>query len=434
MVRWSRVRLAVSILLAEGLWRSWLDRFKYAQPDDSTHLIHGLASHPPARPPEYIDYSCVAHIHSTYSDGTGSVAEIAASAAQAGVDIVLLTDHNTLDAASSGEQTWYEDGHVLMVVGTEATTNLGHLLAFNIAEDVIPLPHDAVSAMSSITESGGYGYIALPLDLKGHWKDFTARLPGIGIEVFNLSSIARTKINVPGFLLALARYRGKDPVSAFSLVVGRPEPELRLWDDMLCEATDRGEALPSAIGSLDAHAVMRIARQEYPYPTYEQVFRTLRTHILAGAPLSRSREHVADDLAIVHEALSCGRSYVSFDNFADARGFRFEVMAGDDVIGSVGETCNAGFGTDAPLSVCADMLGRKCIVRLFRNGRVYRVARGTRIRISITTPGVYRVEVYLYKSRIGNFCWGARPWIFSNAINVVAHDANQIPGHTSIDD
>ena len=33
-------------------------------------------------------------------------------------------------------------------------------------------------------------------------------------------------------------------------------------------------------------------------------------------------------------------------------------------------------------------------------------------------PGVYRVEVYLYKHRLGNLCLSAKPWIFSNPIYV----------------
>src|SRR5215207_6997111 len=50
-----------------------------------------------------IDLACVIHCHSTYSDGTGTVSEIAAAASRAGVDAVLLTDHDTLEASRRGE-------------------------------------------------------------------------------------------------------------------------------------------------------------------------------------------------------------------------------------------------------------------------------------------------------------------------------------------
>ena len=33
-----------------------------------------------------------------------------------------------------------------------------------------------------------------------------------------------------------------------------------------------------------------------------------------------------------------------------------------------------------------------------------------------TKPGAYRVEVFLYRYRLGRLCSGAKPWIFSNPI------------------
>ncbi|MGI8594397.1 MAG: hypothetical protein ACR2ML_08575, partial [Solirubrobacteraceae bacterium] len=61
--------------------------------------------------PGPVDLNCVVHCHLTYSDGTGTVPEIAAGAARAGADVVLLTDHDTLEAKRRGEERWY--GEVL---------------------------------------------------------------------------------------------------------------------------------------------------------------------------------------------------------------------------------------------------------------------------------------------------------------------------------
>ena len=57
------------------------------------------------------DLACVVHLHSTYSDGTGTVPQIARAAKHAGVDVVLLTDHDTLAAKERGEEGWH--GEVL---------------------------------------------------------------------------------------------------------------------------------------------------------------------------------------------------------------------------------------------------------------------------------------------------------------------------------
>ena len=65
------------------------------------------------------DLSCVVHVHSTYSDGTGTVPEIAAAAGRNGVDVVLLTDHDTLAARRRGEERWHDS--VLVLVGEEVS-------------------------------------------------------------------------------------------------------------------------------------------------------------------------------------------------------------------------------------------------------------------------------------------------------------------------
>ena len=65
------------------------------------------------------DLACVVHLHSTHSDGTGTVPEIARAAARAKADVVLLTDHDTLEAKRRGEEGWY--GDVLLLAGEEVS-------------------------------------------------------------------------------------------------------------------------------------------------------------------------------------------------------------------------------------------------------------------------------------------------------------------------
>ena len=48
--------------------------------------------------PSLFDVSCVLHVHSTYSDGTATVAELLAGARMVGADALLLTDHDSLQA------------------------------------------------------------------------------------------------------------------------------------------------------------------------------------------------------------------------------------------------------------------------------------------------------------------------------------------------
>ena len=63
-------------------------------------------------PPLLHDLACVVHLHSTHSDGTGTVDQIVAAGQKAGVDAILLTDHDTL--AGKSEEGWH--GNVLLLV------------------------------------------------------------------------------------------------------------------------------------------------------------------------------------------------------------------------------------------------------------------------------------------------------------------------------
>lgn len=73
------------------------------------------------------------HTHSTASDGTEPPAEVVASAARAGLDVVALTDHDTTAGWAEAERAAHEHG-VALVRGTEVSARARgvsvHLLAY----------------------------------------------------------------------------------------------------------------------------------------------------------------------------------------------------------------------------------------------------------------------------------------------------------------
>ncbi|MEJ2048997.1 MAG: PHP domain-containing protein [Calditrichota bacterium] len=85
------------------------------------------------------------HIHSVYSDGTGTIVEISRTAEQSGLDYIVITDHNNLKALKNGEEGWY--GTVLTLIGYEINDidDAKHFLAFGLPEVVdknLPAPED----------------------------------------------------------------------------------------------------------------------------------------------------------------------------------------------------------------------------------------------------------------------------------------------------
>src|SRR5688572_17772691 len=114
-----------------------------------------------AGPPAVHDLAGVIHCHSTHSDGTGTVAEIGAAADHAGLDYLLLTDHDTLAAAERGEEGWY--GSALLLAGFEVSPRRqNHYLAFGLRE---PIDHAGLSPaqiVERVEAGGGFGFLAHP--------------------------------------------------------------------------------------------------------------------------------------------------------------------------------------------------------------------------------------------------------------------------------
>ena len=80
------------------------------------------------------------HMHTRYSDGTGTHKELAQAALQAGLDAIIVTDHNLL---VQGVEGYYRDGQkrLLLLVGQEVHDQVrdpqkNHLLVFNADRDV----------------------------------------------------------------------------------------------------------------------------------------------------------------------------------------------------------------------------------------------------------------------------------------------------------
>jgi hypothetical protein len=67
------------------------------------------------------------HLHSVYSDGRRTPAEIAAAARAAGLDFINTSEHNTHAAHGAWEGLWGDD--LLVLTGEEVTTRTGHVVA-----------------------------------------------------------------------------------------------------------------------------------------------------------------------------------------------------------------------------------------------------------------------------------------------------------------
>src|SRR5262245_50024555 len=356
---------------------------------------------PPAS--DLSEYTAVLHVHSDYShDGRGSVEDVAAAAARAGVDVVFLTDHNTLAPLVEGKEAWH--GNVLVLVGAEITTGSGYLLLLDSRPDVPTRARGFVldTRVRAYRDSGAIVLLAHPDHPRLGWRHEIPEVDGLEvIDVFDqlmATSLGRKAVGLVAY--------PANPVMAILSGVHWPRAVLALWDRMGRERPTLG------VLALDAHGGVGWTDETGPvFPPHETAFRLGRLHFVTQDPL---RREPADRLRF-YRALRAGSFYNAFDGFAPADGFRFDVRLGE-ARASMGETVSYRPGQTAYVSV--PPVG-DALVRLLRDGAVLLEAPGEPlINVPLPGPGVYRVEVDL---RVDLFPIGGiayRPWIFSNPVYV----------------
>jgi hypothetical protein len=338
------------------------------------------------------DLACVVHLHSLYSDGTGTVPEIARAARRAHADVVLLTDHDTLEAKQRGEEGWY--GDVLVLVGEEVSPRRrNHYLAFGLDETIDHKGLDGAGICRAVRDAGGFGFAAHPFS-RGSPR--FERAPGMPFEALDCEALHG--IELWSFVNDTAeRAASIAEIARFVTMPSRaldhpPESNMRAWDE-LCR-TRR----VVAIGGLDAHQFGKRVGSFVPLRvmSYRRSFRQIRTHVLSEAAPTRELEH---DREQIYAALREGRCYIAVDAVAPARGFTFEA---DDL--PMGAEAPAGRRT---LRARVPLPAR---MRLLLGGEEIAGAEGTALEHEVEDPGAYRVEAYRHaRGR-------ERTWILSNPI------------------
>lgn len=350
----------------------------------------------------YREYAGNLHTHSIYSDGNATHKEIAQAAAAAGLNFVIVTDHNV-----HTEDVERYHGRTLLLVGEEAHNvqrrpQTSHLLVFGTEQEIAPYTFGSNETLiRTVLERGGFCYIAHPVEKSSPIGQELAAIPWIdwppiegisGLEIWNYMS----------------EFKGLLWSKPIALIYGlRPEwgirgpyrKTLKLWDELL----NKGQRL-AALGGADAHGTSYqwgpIKRTLFPY---EYLFRCVNTHILTQGPLTGE---LTRDKVLIYEALRAGRTWVGYDLPHTTRGFRFVARSGATQA-TVGEELRRLGAVDLEVDVPA-----RSEIRLLKDGKLLHRTFGTQIRQISTEPGIYRVEAYRrFKGRkVG--------WIFSSPIYI----------------
>jgi hypothetical protein len=358
-----RRKLAVALTLAAAAWLAfggWTLARRAARPPPSPGEARGAW-----------------HVHTIRSDGRGSLDEVVAAARQAGLQFVVVADHNVLTPSEAG----YRDG-VLVVEATEISSAFGHVVAIGLPD--APGAAEKADPLGRIAAEGAAAVLAHPLHPR---RPFTGwgRGPWRGFEVVSNDAAWHQDLHdrAIGRILLAALAFPFDRAQAVLWLSRPPEAELARFDAEAAAAVSSTGSPPAFFCSADAHG----------YPSYRAAFEAFSMHV----PVALSGDAAADTRAVLG-ALLDRRAVCVFDGVAPA--------------GPVRLTPAEGGGLDLTLEGPAPRGAR---VRLLRDGSEAEagpLSPGWPNRVHFCTAGcprgIYRAEATV----------DGRPWIFTNPVTV----------------
>jgi len=345
------------------------------------------------------------HIHTKFSDGSGTYKKILNAAYQAGLDVIIITDHN---AKISNVENIYNvrNKNILLIIGEEIhdrdlIPQKNHLLVIGSVNELSKYASDTQTLINKANQCNAATFIAHPFESALPefnepaitWENWQVNNFS-GIEIWNqLSELKEVSNNILGIL-----FHALFPV----FITNRPKPEtLQKWDKLI----NKGEKIV-AVGGSDSHALHMnygfLKKTIFPYKFH---FRGINTHLLINKELPD--DYIAAKNMVIN-ALKNGNCFVGYDWPAPTYGFRFSAQ-------SVNKNVIMGdqIELDSPITLQIST-PYKSLIRLFRNGNQIK-SWGNHQSCCFTTkePGVYRVECDI------NYLGSNRGWIFSNPIYII---------------
>lgn len=323
---------------------------------------------------QFFNYLGAIHIHTKLSDGTGDINSISKAAKKAGLNWIIITDHNNFDI----EEGFYNG--VCVIKGEEispCTSN--HYIALGIKNLINP-SDDTQKFVDEVRAQGGFGFAAHPDEAdnrknKAHpikWTDKSV-IPD-GIEIWNWFSDWADDYDESNIFKIAYSYFFRH-----KLIQGPHKETLKWWDEL----NKNSEHIIPAIAGVDAHA-LKISKYIIPikiFP-YKDCFKTL-TNII---PLeNKPPEDFEEQKNLILSSIKNGNNIM----------------------------INRHVKKDIPLIYIEDKsiiikLSTKAQIKIIQNGNPIHSEINNNLKFPIQEKTKYRVEVYLKN----------QPWIFSNQISI----------------
>ena len=330
------------------------------------------------------------HIHTTSSDGTGNIDEISKAAKEAGLDWIIITDHNKLGV----KEGIYNGVYVLTGEEISPSSNSNHCMAFDIKEQIKNV-EEPLEYLQEIRKQNGFSCICHPHEslernnsysaIRWEYNNFSMI---DGIEIWNYFSnwtndYDDTNLFSQAYYYLFGNFLKNEPL----------QETLEMWDKL-----NVGVRTPKfAIGGLDSHAIkykkFMMTYTVYPYST---LFKTVINVIPSKEKLPHDFEKAKK---IIFDSIKSGRLFI----LDQRRGNNCEMYfyAHNKTLAcTLGD--NIEIDDDSEITV---MLPKRAEIRLIKDGETWlRAKRTKRAKFKIKYSGTYRVEIYRF----------SQAWAFSN--------------------
>ena len=334
-------------------------------------------------------YKGAIHIHSLFSDGSGDIETITEAAKKAGLDWIIITDHNNMDI---------EEGiinGVVVIKGEEISPEKeNHYLALGINKPI--LPDNAEEYIKEVKEQGGFGFIAhgeedfgrknnfIPINWLADDSDVD------GIEIWNWFSQWADNYNESNILTIIHSFFHAHKK------IKTPYPEtLARWDRL----NNNTKKIIPAIAGVDAHA-LKVSKYIIPvtiFP-YKRMFKTLVNIIYTQEELKGGFENQKN---IILTALKNGNNIILNRYVSDK--IPYVEISNKTSTAFSGE--NIELDNDTYLNI---KLKHKAQIKILSDGMEICTLKAQECSLKILKAGKYRVEILVKE----------KGWAYTNPIEV----------------
>ncbi len=343
------------------------------------------------------------HVHTLFSDGLGSVEEVASEAKKRNLDFVILTDHGVPNI-NSFKSSGLKNG-TLIIGGSEFSLDSGHMSSAGFSLKNYKFPSEPQAAIDQVKRDNGITFTAHPFDSRIGWHDWNIE-DFTGIEIINVYSASK-KMGLFSILSFPFEYLLNSEYSILDSLY-YPEKNMQKWD----EFSRNGQYM--GIFALDAHSKLPISRKiSLKFPSYKSLFGILNLYVKTGKlPIHNPQKAYKLIISKIRE----GHYFNVIEAISDANGFDIVFIPDDgNKIYETGDYCKSNRGF---IKINLPFKFRTTII-LKRDGKIIkRFIKNIKkeLKIIVRKSGVYRSEVYLSDSRFKKL-----PWIVTNPFYIGVH-------------